>query len=135
VCRLLVTANVVPSSPNLVTLMMEELGSSETSVPARAALRNIPEEGIPHSHCCGNLKSYIVLCYFSSAVTNQLPFICYCTTVRLCVNNCHLLETLLALSNIFYYLTSFSSIYAPEFGVSFIYNELFTQSKVFPFFL
>jgi hypothetical protein len=32
VCRLLVTANVVLSSPILVTLMIEELGSSEKSV-------------------------------------------------------------------------------------------------------
>jgi hypothetical protein len=32
--RLLVAASVVPSSPILVTLMKEALGSSETSVPA-----------------------------------------------------------------------------------------------------
>jgi hypothetical protein len=34
--RLLVTANVVPSSSILVTLMMEALSSSETSVLTRA---------------------------------------------------------------------------------------------------
>jgi hypothetical protein len=39
--RLLVTANVVPSSPIIVTLMMEVLRSSETSVLARATRRNI----------------------------------------------------------------------------------------------
>jgi hypothetical protein len=37
------TANVVPSSPILVTLM-EELSSSETSVLTRATRRNISED-------------------------------------------------------------------------------------------
>jgi hypothetical protein len=56
--RLLVTANVVPSFPILVTLIMEALSSSETSILKRATRRNIPEDGIFQSPCRENLKSY-----------------------------------------------------------------------------
>jgi hypothetical protein len=43
--QLPVTANVVPSSPILVTLMVEAVRSSETSVLTRTAQYNIPEDG------------------------------------------------------------------------------------------
>jgi hypothetical protein len=46
VLRLLVIANVVPSSPILAILMMEGRGFFETSVLAGAARRNIAEDVI-----------------------------------------------------------------------------------------
>jgi hypothetical protein len=59
--RLLVTANVVPSSLILFTLLIEAIRSSETTVITRATLRNIAEEGVLHSQRRGNLKPCIEL--------------------------------------------------------------------------
>jgi hypothetical protein len=57
-CRLLVAVNDVPSLPILVTLIMQALRSSETSVRTRSTWSTIPREGILHSHSREYLKSY-----------------------------------------------------------------------------
>jgi hypothetical protein len=59
--QLLLNANVVLSSPILVTSIMEVVLSSETSVLPRTTRHHIAEDGILHSHRSENLKSYIAL--------------------------------------------------------------------------
>jgi hypothetical protein len=56
---LLATGNV-PSSPIVVTLMMEALRSSAASVITGVTRRHIPEDRTLDSHRRENLKSYIV---------------------------------------------------------------------------
>jgi hypothetical protein len=59
--RLLVTANAVPRSPILATLMTELIRSSETSVLTGATRGYFPIDGSLQSHRRENLKSYIAL--------------------------------------------------------------------------
>jgi hypothetical protein len=65
VVKLLVTANVVHSSLILLTLVMEAICFSVTSIITRDTRRNIPEDDILHSHWRETFKSYIALTYWT----------------------------------------------------------------------
>jgi hypothetical protein len=60
--RLIVMTNVIPSSPILVTLMMEAISSSETSVLTRTTRRNILEDDSSRiDPLCGRMQSFSTL--------------------------------------------------------------------------
>jgi hypothetical protein len=64
VLRVLITANV-SNALIIVTLIIEAIHSSKTSVLTRATWRNIPKDGILRSQRRGNLKSYISYIFIS----------------------------------------------------------------------
>jgi hypothetical protein len=72
---------VLPTSPILVTLMMESIPSSETSVLTIIIRRNIPEGSILLSHLRENLKFFMELCNLQR---NRSETVCYWTIGASC---------------------------------------------------
>jgi hypothetical protein len=73
---LLAIANFVPSSPILVTVMMEAIRFSETSVLTRTTRRNIPEDGILWS------EHAITQNYYRNIISSQRASVArYCYVV------------------------------------------------------
>jgi hypothetical protein len=67
-------------SPIFVTLMMEAIRLSETSVLTRAALRNMPEEGIPETQVRSTIPNFppnnpvcVKLCKFITHASLAVP--------------------------------------------------------------
>jgi hypothetical protein len=81
VLQLLVNAKIVPSSPILVTLIMEAIHSSETSVLTRPTRHHKPEDGILHISFIFRVEAYreigIRVCHydlsFMSVPSDLLP--------------------------------------------------------------
>jgi hypothetical protein len=85
---LLVTASV-SSSSIFVTLMMEMIGSSQTSVLTRAMGHNIPEDGIL-------LIILVYILFFCTEYSHCHTFFCikycWCHTVTSAFEDSHLIE-------------------------------------------
>jgi hypothetical protein len=79
VVRLLVTADIVPTSPILVTLMMEAVCSSEMLVLTRGTWHHIAEGGMLRSHLHDDLRSYLLSTVEILSVFTVV-YIFYCVT-------------------------------------------------------
>jgi hypothetical protein len=71
--QFLVTANVLPSLPILVALMMVDLRSSKTLVLLRATQRNTPEDGILHSHKVAETLGAVFFCFSLRFTLERVP--------------------------------------------------------------
>jgi hypothetical protein len=74
----LVTANIVPSSPTLVTLMMKAPCFSETSILTRATQCNIPEDSIVTAVKTSNFAEWKTFFYAMISPTNHIFYYTYC---------------------------------------------------------
>jgi hypothetical protein len=83
--QLLVTVNV-PSSPILVTLMIDAVNSSKTYVLTRDTWRNIPADDILHSHRRENLKSCKIPIVYTSFIQNRVRLIVKVVAIFIYIN-------------------------------------------------